>query len=132
MPEFVHLLNAQVLVFGGGSVQSMSFQEFLVPTLQIIAYHILPPTKDPVDYDETELNRKMEPATAFVGTFRMSGYVRMANHLDLAKNLEVTRSTFLSFYEVDVSNPGLPNMGTLRVPMMLIRPNAVSFGLRTS
>jgi len=132
MPDFVHIFNAQLLVFGAGAVQSATYQELLVPTPQILAYHMLPPAKDAVDYDEAEPNRKMEPCTLLVGTFRMNGHVRMASQFDLCKNLEVNRSSFMSIYEVEISNPALPNMGVIHVPMMLIRPNTVAFGLRTS
>jgi hypothetical protein len=131
-PEFVHLFNAQLLIFGAGAMQTASYQEFLIPTPQIIAYHMVPPAKDPLDYDEAELNRKMEPCTVMVGTFRLHGHARMASQLDLGKNLEVNRSAFLSLYEVEVSNPALPNMGVMHVPILLARPNMILFGLQTS
>jgi len=132
MPEFVHLMNAQMLLFGSGAPQSLTYQEFLVPTVTIAAYHMLPPGRDPVDYDESEPNRKMEPCTLLIGTFKMHGYLRMASQLHLAKSLEVGRTSFLSLYDVEISNPTLPNLGVMRVPMMLFRPTMVCFGLKIS
>jgi hypothetical protein len=132
MPEYVHLFKAQVLIFGGGAPTSATFHELLIPTVHIAAFHMQPPAKDPLDFDETEQNRKMEPTTALLGTFRIFGYIRMASQMDLGKNLEINRSMFLSFYDAEISNPLLANMGVIRVPMLLIRPAGVSFGLKTS
>jgi hypothetical protein len=132
MPEYVHLMNAQVLIFGGGAPASSSFHEMLIPSHQISAFHLQPTLKDPLDYDETEQNRKMEPATALFGTFRIFGHMRMAAQLDVGKNMEVNRSTFLSFYDVEISNPSIPNMGVIRVPFALIRPAHAYLGLKTS
>jgi hypothetical protein len=132
MPEYVHLMNAQVLIFGSGAPASASFNEMLIPTAQISAFHMQPPAKDPVDYDESEQNRKMEPVTALLGAFRMFGHMRMATHVDLGKNMEVNRSTFVSFYDVEISNPALTNMGVIRVPFALIRPAHCCLGLKTS
>jgi hypothetical protein len=130
-PEFVHLLNAKVLIFGAGSVHSMNFSEYFIPTPQILAFHMTPPAKDPPDYDESEPNRKMEPSSVVVGTFRMNGNFRIASQSDLAKMLEVTHSSFLSFYEVEISSASLPAMGVMRVAMAIVRPTVVCFGSRT-
>lgn len=132
MPEYVHLLKAQVLLFGGATPLSANYHELLIPTSYVLAFHMQPPAKDPIDYDETEQNRKMEPATVLVGTFRIFGHVRMAAQLDITKNLDVNRSMFMSFYDAEISNPILANMGVIRVPMLLIRPAGVSFGLKTA
>ncbi|MFZ6027212.1 MAG: hypothetical protein ACOYYS_05805 [Chloroflexota bacterium] len=132
MPEYVHLLKAQALIFGAGTPLSASFHEMLIPTAHVLAFHLQPPAKDPIDYDETEQNRKMEPATLLIGTFRIFGHVRMAAQLDLAKNLDVNRSMFMSFYDAEISNPTLANMGVIRVPMLLVRPAGVNFCLKTA
>ncbi len=132
MPEFVALFNAQMLVFGGGAPQSSSFNELLVPSAVVIAYHMVPPAKDQLDYDEREPNRKLEPCTLLVGTFRIQGFMRISVQLTIGKSLEVGRTSFLSLYDAEVSNPGLPNLGVMRVPMLLFRPTLVSYGMRTS
>lgn len=132
MPEYVHLCKAQALSFYGRAPISNAFDEMLIPTEQIAVFHIQPPAQDPIDYDETEQNRKMEPVTLLVGTFRFVGHIRMAAQLYVAKNLEIERSQFVSFYDIEISNPILPKMGTIRVPMALIRPSYLYFGLKTS
>jgi hypothetical protein len=132
MPEYVHLMNAQALVFGGSAPASITFNEMLIPSHQIGAFHMQPPAKDPLDYDESEQNRKMEPVTVLLGTFRIFGHMRMATQIDVSRNMEVNRSSFMSFYDVEISNPGLPNMGVMRVPFALIAPAHVYFGMKTS
>lgn len=130
-PEFVHLRNAHVLTFGGaGSIQPQSYSQMFVPTEQIVVFHIMPPAQDPPDYDATEPNRKMEPVTILVGTFRMNGHVRMVASAEFYKFVAVTLSTFMSFYDVEISNPYLPNLGVLRAPMVLIRPQGLAFAQR--
>ncbi len=130
-PEYIRIRNAQIVILGGnGPLQSVSLSDYLVPTLQVLAFHMLPPSKDPVDYDETEKNRKMEPMTFLVGTFRMNASIRMSSNSDIATFLTIIKTTFLSIYELDISNPCLPSMGTMHVPMALIRPAMASFGLK--
>ena len=34
-PNYIHLLNAQVLIFGGGAPKSLSYAEFFLPTQEI-------------------------------------------------------------------------------------------------
>ena len=121
-PEFVGLYNAHVLVFGGRSgIQQASCPEYFIPTQQILAYHLVPPAKDPPDYDPSEPNRKMEPATVLIGTFRFFGNLRMATQSNLSKFLEVARESFFSFYDVEITNPGLPSASALKVPIVLGR-----------
>jgi len=131
MPEYVHLFDVQALVLGGGQPHSVSYDEMLVPTPQIAAFHLQPPAKDPIDYDETEQNRKMEPVAALIGSFSFFGHLRLATQITVGKSLEINRSTFLSYYDVKISNPAIPNMGTMSVFMTLIRPEYVYFGMKT-
>jgi hypothetical protein len=35
----------------------------------------------------------------------------------------------MSIYDADISNPLLPQMGHLTVPMLLVRPSQVLFGM---
>lgn len=131
-PEFVGLYNAHVLVFGGpGGIQQASFSEYYIPTQNILAYHLVPPVKDPVDYDPSEPNRKMEPAALLVGTFRFSGFLRMATQSNLGKYLELARESFFSFYDVEITNPGLPSASVLKVPIVLARLNAAVLASRS-
>jgi hypothetical protein len=131
-PDFIPLYNVQILtVGGGGPVQQITFPEMHFPSSQILAFHIAPPAKDPPDYDASEPNRKMEPTTLLVGSFRFNGLVRMATQMNLSKYLEITRETYISMYEIDISSPSLPSAGVLHVPLALVRLNAAFLATRT-
>jgi hypothetical protein len=130
-PEYFHLYNAQTLLIpGAGPVQNMSFPEFFLLASQVIAYHILPPATEPMDFDASEPNRKMEPVTAIFGGFRLNGHIRMAAQSDLAHYLEIMRDQFISFYDNDISNPSSSGMGVIRAPMILARRNCLSLARR--
>lgn len=128
-PEYIHMLKTHILTFGGGSVKQTTFPEFIIPTAKVLAMHLNPPDHDPMDYDETEANRVMEPVTAMVGSFRFEGHFRLSTQTDAVTNLSVVRSPWLSMYHLDISNPNLSGMGTLKVPLALVRPHEVYFGM---
>ena len=129
-PEFIHLVSANVLVFGT-SLQSQNYSDYFLSTQQVLAFHLLPPAVEPVDYDETEVNRKMEPLTVMVGSFRFNGHTRMSTQTDLATHLSIVKSPLLSIYDIDITNPNLQAMGVLKVPFTLVRTNQVTFGARS-
>ena len=121
-PEFVALYQAQALIFGGpGGVQQVSYPELYIPTQEISAFHLVPPLNDPPDYDPDEPNRKMEPANLLIGTFRFNGHLRMATQSSVGKYMEIARETYISLYDVEITNPGLPSGSALKVPMVLAR-----------
>ena len=70
-PKYIHLLNAQVLVLGGGATKALSYSELYFPTSRVIGFHTLPPAEEPLDYDPEEANRVMEYVEMLVGTFVM-------------------------------------------------------------
>jgi hypothetical protein len=41
----------------------------------------------------------------------------------------VARLTWLSLYEVEITNPYLPQMPPMQLPMMLVSPDHVSFAV---
>jgi len=130
-PEYIQFYNASVLVLAGAStLQSLTFRDFVLPSVQILAYHIAPPGKDPLDYDETERNRKMEAVTILLGAFRFNGFMRIAAQATIAKHLEVAHENLASVYDVDITSPAVPNLA-LHVPMMVVRPTQVVYGSRT-
>jgi hypothetical protein len=128
-PEFLHLKNANVLTFGI-SLQSQNFTDYFISAQQVLAFHLLPPASDPLDYDESEMNRKMEPLTVMVGSFRFNGHTRMSTQTDLATHLSILRSPLVSIYNIEISNPNLQAMGVLKIPFALVRTNGVTFGAR--
>ena len=67
----------------------MHFTELHVATTQINVFHMIPPAKDPLDYDPTEPNRQMVPVSMLVSNFRIDGHLRLATIGSVAKFLEV-------------------------------------------
>lgn len=128
-PRYMHVLKPQVLVFGGGPVKALSYSELYFPTSEVIAFHTLPPTEEPLDYDPDEANRIMEVVDLLVGTFVMKGKIRISSQTEIATSLEVARVSWMSVYDVTITNPYLPQMSALQVPMILINPNHVAFGV---
>ena len=130
-PQYISLHQAQVITLGGaGSAKPFSYGELHIPTLQVIAFHIKPPDREPVDYDPNEPNRKMEAITALVGSFRFDGTLRMSNQTNLERYLDVTSESYTMIYEVAISQPAIPAMGVLRVPMALAKRDVVAFARR--
>ncbi len=126
-PKYMHILKPQVLVFGGAPVKPLSYSELYYPTSQLIAFHTLPPTDEPLDYEPTEMNRMMQPVDVLVGTFVMKGKLRISTQTAVGVSLEVARITWMSIYEVEVTNPYLPQMPALHIPMVLVNPSHAAF-----
>ena len=132
-PDNIHLMKASLLLFGGaGSVKQLSFSEYIVPVGEVLAFHLVPPAADPLDYDESESNRIFETVTGIVGTFRFDGMLRISSQSDIVTHLNVSRSAWLSIYNLEISNPYLTGMGVLKVPMALVRPTHIHFGLNAA
>jgi hypothetical protein len=128
-PKYMHLLNPQVLVFGGSPAKAMSYSEIYYPTTQLIGFHIMPPTEEPLDYEPEEANRMMEPVEVLVGTFVMKGQIRISTQTEIGVSLEMARVAWLSLYEAVITNPHLPQMPPMHVPLVLLNPNHVAFGV---
>jgi hypothetical protein len=130
-PEYLSLHQTRLLSLAGGASQSLTFSEFHVPTSQVMAFHLLPPASDPLDYDPNEPHRKMEPVTVTLGFFRFDGFMRMSTYANLGKYLEVTKETFTPFYEVTISNLAMPSLDVVRVPYTLIRQDTALFATQS-
>ena len=128
-PKYMHILKPQVIVFGGSPVKPLSYSQLYFPTSQIIAFHTLPPTDEPLDFDFEETDRMMQTLDVLVGTFVMRGSIRISTHTELGTSLEVARVAWMSLYDVEVSNPYLPQMPALQTPMALVNPSHAAFGL---
>jgi hypothetical protein len=129
VPQYVHLLDANLLTFGGGTVRSLAYPELYYPSAQIVGFHLAPPAFDPLDYDPNEANRTMASVDVLLGSFVIKGHIRISTQADMGTSLEVARTAWMSVYDAEISNPSLPQMPALRVPMLLISPAHVSFGL---
>jgi hypothetical protein len=129
VPKYLHLLKAQVLVFGGGTGKPLSYPEIYFPSTELIALHTLPPTEEPLDYDPNEANRMMVDVEVLVGTFLMKGKIRISAQTELGVSLEVARVLWMSLYDVAITNPHLPQMQLLKVPMVLVNPAHAAFAI---
>lgn len=128
VPRYIHILKPQILVFGGSPVKALSYAELYFPSSQVIAFHTLPPIEEPLDYEPDAANRTMESVEVLVGTFVMKGKVRISTQTEVGVSLEVAVVAWMSLYEVEITNPHLPQMPPLHVPMVLLNPNHVAFG----
>ncbi len=131
VPDWIPLYNAGSIVTTSGTApRTISFIEVDVPVNQIIGFHLLPPAADPVDYDATEPNRRMEPVNALIGTFQVKGSLRINASVTLRHYLEVTRENFTTLYDAEITNLILPAFGPVKVPYILIRQAAAIFTTR--
>lgn len=128
-PKYMHLLKPQVLVFGGSPVKPLSYSEIYFPTTELIAFHTLPPTNEPLDYEPNEANRMMQPVEVLVGTFVMKGNIRISTQTEVGTSLEVARVSWMSLYDAVITNPYLPQMPPMQIPMLLVNPFHVAYSL---
>ena len=127
LPNFIRVFNPSILVFGGTPPRPYSQAEILVPSTSMLGFHLAPPSVAPLDYDESEKNRSMEPISLLMGTFYVKGHIRVANAAAIIKSLDVAYNSWLSLYNVEISNPFLPQMPAMPVPMLLVSPHQISF-----
>ena len=114
-PHYFHFLNAQKLFFGAGPVKSSTHSEIYVPVAEVIAFHIVPPASDSMDYEEGEKNRAVQQVTVGVGSFIFKGSLRFSAQTGLNSSLEMVHG-WMSLYDTEITNPGLPQMPALTVP----------------
>ena len=132
-PDFVAIYNARVLTTTTNiTPKPLSFIEMHVDISEIMAYHLVPPAQDPIDYDASEPNRRMVPISVVVSPFKFDGFMRMAGKTDLAKYIEVTRELYTPLYDVEITCPMISGLGTIKVPYVLIRQNGPIFAYRTT
>ncbi len=127
-PHYFHMLNAQKLFFGGGPAKSSNHAEIYVPVAAVISFHIAPPAHEPLDYEEGEKNRAVQLVSAGVGTFVFKGNVRYSAQSGLNSSLEMVHG-WMSMYETEITNPSLPQMPAILVPMLLVNPGQVTLAL---
>ncbi len=126
-PRFFRLQNAHMLSFASGPAKSSNYTEIYVPVAQVVGFHIAPPAQDPLDYEEGE-NRAVEVVSVGVGSFIFKGKIRFSTQSGLGSSLEMVHS-WMSQYEVEITNPSLPQMPAMFVPMLLLSPNQITLAL---
>ena len=128
VPDRINLYNAHAInIISGGQPRPQTFTDINLALSQILAFHLVPPAKDPLDYDPTEPNRKMEPVTLLVSTFRIDGSLRLSAKTPLAKFLEVTRENYTGVYDAKITNLAISGLGTISVPFLLVRQENTVF-----
>jgi hypothetical protein len=121
-PDWICIYNAHsMLTHSNGQAKPARFRELQIATSQVLAFHIVPPGKDPVDYDASEPNRRMQPVNILVSSFQIKGHLRLATQSNVTKFLETARETFTSIYDAQISSPSLSQFGTIAVPFVLVR-----------
>lgn len=127
-PNYMHLLNAQVLLFGGGPPKSYNTPDAFIPVSAVVGFHLAPPLQEPLDYEEGEKNRAVQVVSVTVGTFIFKGKVRFSAQSGLGATLEMAHS-WISMYETEISNPNLPQMPAILVPMLLVNARQITIAL---
>ena len=127
--NYVHLHKPQVVTFGGPQTKSFAYEEMYFPISQIIGFHIAPPTEEPLDYDPDEPNRAMKDVNLLLGCFSLKGKLRISTHTDFATAIEVAHAGWLSLYDAEITSPFVPQLPAIQVPMLLVNPIFVSFGV---
>jgi len=127
-PRYLHLNNAQMLFFGGGPAKSYNYSEIYVPVASVLAFHIAPPAKEPLDYEPGEKNRAVQLLSVGVGTFIFKANMRYSAQSGFGSSLEMIH-TWSSLYDAEINNPNLPQMPAIQVPMLLVNPAQVTFGI---
>jgi len=131
--DYLLLHNTQILFLGtGGHQYTYSIPEYLIPAPTILATHVLPPAQETHDYDTSESNRKMEAVSVFFGTFRIQCSMRISTATTIATYLSTAKETFLTIYDGEISNPEIPNMGSVHAPMIYVRLAVMSFAPRSN
>lgn len=131
-PEFIRILDAKVIFTATprDSISPIVLSDINLPVDDIIAFHVTPPARDPMDYDPLEINRRMVPVSVIAGSFIIEGSLRMAAQSNVPQYLETTREVYTSVYDVTIHSPFNPNLGQFQVPYILVRKNSVLFSSR--
>ena len=129
VPEFIHVFKPTVLHFGSGVVKALTYSEVYVPVSMVIAFHLVPPVTEALDYSAEETNRILVPITALPGTFQFKGFYRISAKASLSTSIELAHSDWSSIYDVDVTNPSMPQMQAIHVPLIVINTKQVSIAI---
>jgi len=128
---YITLYRAQSMTIAGGPTpQVASYSELHIPINQVVAYHILPPAQEPLDYDPSEPHRKLVPLILSFGPFHALGKLRIGENTNLATHLRTSRETYMSIYDIEVGTPSIPNMAAIKAPLMLVQPNLATFAVK--
>lgn len=130
VPDFLSIYDANSMVVIGSQIaKPIKYTEIHVPVTSVLAYHLMPPHQDQIDYDESAPNRVMKPFTAHVGSFHFNASMRISDITTIKNTLEVAKSAFFTVYDVEVTHPTNPNMKPIKINMAYVRREMVLVGL---
>ncbi len=132
VPEYIQLFKPTVVHFGSGVIKTLNYAEVFIPTSTVIAFHLAPPAAEPLDYVEDEINRVMAPVTCQVGTFQFKGFLRTASQASQSISIELEHSSWLSIYNVDVTNHSMPQISPIHVGLILMNPKQISLAVEAA
>jgi hypothetical protein len=131
VPDWITLYNASLLMTSQGvNAKPQSYTEMHVSVPQINGFHLIPPAQDPIDFDPTELNRRMEPVNAIFGSFVVKGNMRISSNATLKKFIELNREAFTGLYDVEISSLTMQNFVLVKIPYILVRQTSTIFTTR--
>ena len=131
VPDYISLYEAKEMNLDHGANSApIAFAELHIPTPMIIAFHLMPSHTEPLDYDEAEPNRKMEPILAQIGRFNFNAYARMSTHTNIKSYVEVARSEFISLYDLEIIKANNPNQQPMKVAQSQISRTTAIFSNR--
>ena len=127
-PTYMKIYNAQLLIVGRSDTPTPAKYPVLhLQTRGIIAFHLMPPFAEGVDYDPGEPNRKMVPVSAFIGYFRFDGSARMAEFTSIDNFLGAAKGDYITIYDVTMTCQLIPSIKGIKAPMVLLRQSHVTF-----
>ena len=130
IPDYISLYKAQTILSMGNTLSKpVKYSELHIPYNEIMGYHLMPPHVAQLDYDTSEQNRIMAPATIQVSGFRFQANFRISTQSSIKTLLDVTKSDFISIYDVEIIHPGNPNMKSIKVNFALVNRLSVIFGV---
>lgn len=130
VPDFLGIHNANIINLAGAQARPASYDEIMIPVTSLIGFHIAPPAHDRLDYDVQESNRTNIPFGVLMGVFFVKGHIRIPAQSNVATKISTARMPWMSIYEAEISSPHIPQMPVIQVPMLIVRPSAVSFVIR--
>ena len=127
-PTYMKIFNAQLLmVSGSNSPAPVNHDVLHLQTNNIIAFHLMPPADEGVDYDPEEPNRKFVPISAYAGFFRFDGFARMAELTHLEIYIGATKGEYITIYDISMTCPVIPSIKGIKAPLVLLRQERVIF-----
>jgi hypothetical protein len=110
-----------MLMQNGNKQAPVQYKEVHLFTNDIMAYHLLPPEREPLDYDPNELNRHFEVVEAVSGFFKFDGNVLLSNLYSIGQYIETTHEKFISLYDAEITYPFVSPQNVLKIPQALVR-----------